>query len=236
MRKLKIWIVFVPFFIMACSEENAVELAAPTYQSKSLKKSGSTPENSANPYDSAGRIYNEILAILDHTNFSSMSIEGITILIDSVSQAHPELIPSKSEAALSSRAMQIKALVNHSNPLYGIQAESNLGENAKASFSTFLNSLLLVDGSPYDVIHPLLVSYEATVLNSTVFSTNDKRIILTACAVARYSAAKRKRKDKDWETSVTNMVRTVSIPWDNSTSELKMAAVVAICKNNNVTQ
>lgn len=236
MKNLKVWILILPLFTMACSEEYVEKTTETAYKSKSMKKSGIEPGNIDNPYDSAGIIHNEILEILDDTDFNSMSVEDITILIDSVSAAHPEMISLTDDAALSSRVTQITAILNHSNPLNSVLAESSLGVSAKASFSTFLNSLLLVADSPYAEIHPIIVSYETTVLNSTVFSANDKRIILTASSVARYSVAEKKRKDKDWETSVTNIVATVSGAESNTTLGLKMAATVGICENNNVTQ
>lgn len=236
MKNLKVWLLILPLFTMACSDEYADETTETAYKSKSMKKSGIAPGNAANPYDSAGIIHNEILEILEDTDFNLMSIEDITILIDSVSAEHPALIPLAADTDLSSRVMQITAILNHSNPLSGVLAESNLGVSVKVSFSTFLNSLLLVADSPYEDIHPIIVSYEAAVLNSTVFSADDKRIILTASSIARYSVAEKKRKDKDWETSVTNIVAAVSGAESNTTLGLKMAATVGICENNNVMQ
>ena len=68
-------------------------------------------------------------------------------------------------------------------------------------------------------------------------SSEDKRIILTTTSIIRYSAYKKKRKDKDWETSVTSIAAAVS-----GSDEciivlaLKMAATVGLSKNNNITQ
>ncbi|MFW0739762.1 hypothetical protein [Flavobacterium sp. T12S277] len=228
--------LILPLFTIACSEQHVEETTETAYKSKSMKKLDIAPENIANPYDSAGIIHNEILEILENIDFTSMSIEDITILIDSVSATHPELILLANDITLSSRVTQITAILDQGNPLSGVLVESNLGVSAKASFSTFLSSLLLVANSPYEDIHPIIVTYEATVLSNTVFSANDKRIILTASSVARYSIAERKRKDKDWETSVTNIIVAAYGAESNTTLGIKMAATVGICKSNNISQ
>ncbi|MBZ4036708.1 hypothetical protein K6T82_18200 [Flavobacterium sp. 17A] len=234
MKNLKAWLLILPFFTMACSDEYAEETIETSYQNKSMKKAGMSPANTANPYDSAGMIHNEILEILADTDFNSTSVEEITVLIDSVSAAHPELMLSTVDSTLSSRVLEITGIINSSDPVSNILGVSSLGTLAKTSFTAFLNSLLLASDSPYSDIHPIIVSYEASVLSSLAFSADEKRIILTASSVARYSVAEKKRKDKDWETSVTNIVAAVSGAQSNTALGLKMAAAVGICQNNNL--
>lgn len=235
MKNLKVWLVILPLFTIACSDEYTGEIAKTARMTASAKTSGIGPDNPANPFDIAGSIHNEILGTLNETNFSSQSIEDIIILIDSVSTVYPELVPLSSNSTLSTRISEITWIVNNYDAIDDVLAASTLGVRAKTSFLTFVNSLALTANDPYGDIHSMIVSYEESILANTGFTTDDKRILLTTTSVVRYSAY-RERKDKDWETSVTKIAATVSGAEQSLVSRLKMALIVGICKNNNITQ
>lgn len=235
MKNLKSWLVILPLITIACSEEYTEQTVDAAYKTMSTKKTVLDPANSANPYDTAGVLHNEILEILDGNVSNSQSIEEITILIDSLSAIHPELMALPNYPAVSSRASEITGILNASDPAADVLGASSLGTGARASFQSFINSLLLSADSPYEDIHPIIVSYEASVMGSSSFSTADKRIILTASSVARYSVARKKRKDEDWDTSVTNIVAAVSGAEQNSALGFKMAATIGIYQNSHPT-
>lgn len=235
MKNLKVWLVILPLFTIACSDEYTGEITETAHMAESAKTSGIGPDNPANPFDIAGSIHNEILETLNETNFSSQSIEDITILIDSVSAVYPELVALSSYSTLSTRLSEITWIVNDYDAIDDVLMASTLGVSAKTSFLTFVNSLPLTANDPYEDIHSMIVSYEEDVLANTGFTADDKRILLTTTSVVRYSAY-RERKDKDWETSVTKIAATVSGAEQGLVLGLKMALTVGICKNNNVTQ
>lgn len=241
MKNLKVWLVILPLFTIACSDEYTGEITETAHMTESAKKSGIGPKlsigpnNPANPFDIAGSIHNEILETLNETNFSSQSIEDITILIDSVSAVYPELVPLSSYSTLSTRLSEITWIVNSYDAIDDVLVASTLGVSAKTSFLTFVNSLALTANDPNEDIHSMIVSYEESILANTGFTTDDKRILLTTTSVVRYSAY-RERKDKDWETSVTKIAATVSGAEQGLVLGLKMALIVGICKNNNITQ
>lgn len=235
MKNLKAWLVILPLITIACSDEYKEQTIESAYKSNITKKSTIGPANTANPYDSAGILHNEILEILEETASSSQSIEEITILIDSVSAVHPDLMSLSNNPTVSSMASEITWIVNTSDQATDLLGALNLSTNARASFQVFLNSLLLAADSPYEDIHPIIVSYETSVIASTSFSSADKQIILTASSVARYSVARKKRKDQDWDTSVTNIVAAASGAEQNSVLGLKMAATVDIYQNTHPT-
>lgn len=233
MKNLKVWLLVLPFITIACSDDYTDEPNESSYKSKSAKKSlaAISPANASNPYDSAGMIHNEILDILDETDSSSQSVEQITVLIDSISEAHPELMLS-ANSALSPMVPEINWLISSNSSPSTILADSSLSPEARISFLAFLSSLSLASASPYEDIHTIIVSYEAIVLGSNILSTADKQIILTSTSVARYSVSRKKRKDEDWDTSVTNIVAASRGAQQNSALGLKMAATVGIYQNN----
>lgn len=242
MKNLKVWLVILPLFTIACSDEYTGEITETAHMTESAKRLtvsakrlGIGPDNPANPFDMAGSIHNEILGTLDETTFSSQSIEDITILIDSVSAVYPELVPLSSYSTLSTRLSEITWIVNNYDAINDVLVASTLGVSAKTSFLTFVNSLALIANNPYEDIHSMIVSYEESILTNTGFTTDDKRILLTTTSVVRYSAY-RERKDKDWETSVTKIAATVSGAEQSLVLGLKMALIVGICKNSNITQ
>jgi hypothetical protein len=236
MKNLKAWLVILPLFTIACSDEYTGETTEIAHITESVKKSGIGPGNSANPFDIAGSMYNEILDIISETDFNSQSIEQIAILVDSVSAAHPEKMPISSDSTLSGRLSKITWIVNNDNAIDDVLTGCTMGVSAKANFITFVNTLLLAASDPYEDIHLFIVSYEADVLANTEFSDEDKRIILTATSVARYSAYEKKRKDKDWETNVTNIAATVCGAEQNLVMGIKMAVIIEIYKSNSLTQ
>jgi hypothetical protein len=235
MKNLKAWLVILPLITIACSDEYTEQTIESANKSNVTKKSVITPANADNPYDSAGMLHNEILEILDETASNSQSIEEITILIDSVSAVHPDLMLLSNDPTVSSRVSEITWIINTSDPAIDLLGSLSLSSSARASFLAFLNSLLLAADSPYEDIHPIIVSYETSVIGSSSFSAVDKQIILTASSVARYSVAKKKRKDQDWDTSVTNIVAAASGAEQNSVLGLKMAATVDIYQNTHPT-
>ncbi|WP_306349890.1 hypothetical protein [Flavobacterium sp. '19STA2R22 D10 B1'] len=235
MKNLKAWLVILPLITIACSDENTEQTIESASKLNIAKKSVIGPENAANPYDSAGILHNEILEILDETASNSQTIEEITILIDSLSAVHPDLMLLSNNPTVSSRVLEITSIVNTSNPATDLMDTLSLSTSARASFLAFLNSLLLTADSPYEDIHPIIVSYETSVIGSTSFSAVEKQIILTASSVARYSVAKKKRKDQDWDISVTNIVAAASGAGQNSVLGLKMAATVDIYQNTHPT-
>lgn len=237
MKNLKVWAVVLSLFVAACSNEYTGEASETAYIDSITKKSGITPQNTSNPYDIAGSMHNEILENLENTNFNSQSIEYIANAIDSVSIAYTGLTSVVSgNPKVSIKLPEITAIVNNTDALADALLTSSLGVSARTSLSTFINTLLLGSSNPYEDIHSAVVSYEATILASTLMTNEDKRIILTTTSVIRYSAYKKKRKDKDWETSVTSIAAAVSGSDECLVLALKMAATVGLCKNNNITQ
>lgn len=236
MKNLKVWLIILPLSTIACSDEYTGETTETAHIIRSTLKTGNGPGNPANPFDQAGTIHNEILEALETTDFNSQSIADVAVLIDSVSTANPGLASSSNSPALSTKLAEITWIVNTDNAINGVLATSTLGASARTSLMEFVDSLLLSADDPYEDIHPMIVSYEADVLANNAFTSNDKRIILTTTSVVRYSVHERKRKDKDWETSVTNIAATVSGAEHDLCLGLKMALTVGICKTNNITQ
>src|SRR5690606_9318290 len=110
-----------------------------------------------------------------------------------------------------------------------IMDSSDLTNNAKIQFTDFIDDLLLISDEEYEDIYEFIVLYEASVFSDVGYTHNDKRIILTVTAIIRYSFYYGKgRKDKDWETSVGNIVAGTKGALEDSISAIRMALVAGL--------
>lgn len=235
MKHLKLWLIILPLFTIACSDEYTNEKTQTSQTSNSLKKIDSDSNNSVNPFDRAANIYNKILDTLDQHDFNSHSIEEVANLVDSVSKQYPELDVLSTDADLSKKLPEIKWIINNKDAINKVLISSSIGEDARKSLSLFVISLMQSANDPYVNVRSMIVSYEEYVLGNTKFSPDDKQILLTTTSVVGYSV-KRKRNDKDWETSVTKIAATVSGANQDIVLSLKMALTVGICQKKNITQ
>lgn len=238
MKNLKVLAAILPLISASCSEEYTGQASETANVVKAVtKKSGVTPINASNPYDFAGQMHNDILADLENTDLNLRSIAFIANAVDSVYTSNPGITsPSSENPLLVVRLAEITAMVNNNNLLSSVLAASSMGASARISFSTFIGTLTLDHSHPYQEIYNQIVSYEAEILSNTEMSISEKRIILTTTSVIRYSAYEKKRKDKDWETSVTSIAATIAGSEVCPALAVKMAATVGLCKNNNIIQ
>jgi len=237
MKNLKVWLVFLPLLTIACTDDSSTEITETAQEFKGVKKKvGISPRNTANPYDLAGSAHNDILDIIDDTSINSYSIEDIAAVIDSISALNPDLALFPNDTTVSSKLSEITWIVNDNDAITEVLTTSTLGNSAKSSLTSFVNSLLLATDDPYEDIYAMIVGYETNVINSTGFTSEEKQILLTTTSVVRYSVYRKKREDKDWDTSVGNIAATVSGAEEGLVLGLKMAVTVGLCQNHNITQ
>jgi hypothetical protein len=234
MKNFKVWLLVLPLFTVACSNDLNITEEVGTTTTYNEKKSLVDPDNSLNPYDYTGRIHNDILKTLDELDLNYTSAEQISSIIDSVAAEHPE-VPSPA-ASLSGLATEISWMAEDDGAFDDVLLDSSLGSTAKSSLSGFMDSLIaIIDGS-YEEIYSMIVLYEDLVLANTGFTVTEKRIILTTTSVARFSFHRKKRKDKDWETSVGSYAGTVYGAQEDAILGLKLAAAVGVYQNNLISE
>ena len=238
MKNLKVLAAILPLISASCSDEYTGEATETANVVNAItKKSGVTPNNALNPYDFTGQMHNDILADLENTDLNLHSIPFIANAVDSVYSSNPGIISlSSGNPLLTARLLEITAMVNNNNLLPSVLAASSMRTPARISLSTFIDSLTLDHDHPYEQIYNQIISYEAAILANTEMNISEKRIILTTTSVVRYSSYEKKRKDKDWETSVTSIAATIAGSDECPALAIKMAAMVGLCKNNNIVQ
>ena len=233
MKNFKIVLVMLPFLGLSCSEEMADQMGGTRAGNYGARGAATEAANAANPYDRAGRIHDEILEALEDYDFKGHSVAEIAHIVDSTVGMHPEIGSAQSPFPMSERVNEISALADGSTSLGDVVEASTLQAEAKVSILELANSLQLMADDSYEYIMQAIMSYEAGVLASSAFDIREKETMLTATSVVRYSVRRKKRKDKDWETSVS-IAAAVSGEQESIFSRIKMAVAVTLCRENGI--
>lgn len=220
---------------LSCTNDYVTENSISNIKKKdalSKKNAGLNPENTANAYDIAGKIHNDLLDAYLSGNFSDQTISTISSKIDSISFLNSDLqnLPShypvnfhEIQGIVDSPEMQLEQII----------ANSSMSMASKNCLSEFMSSAALWQNSDYDAAYQSIISFEAAVINNQQFTAEEKRIILTSSAITRYSLYyASERKDKDWETSVGNRVGAVQGALSNSATAVTRSLLTGILSSN----
>ncbi|KQB39835.1 hypothetical protein RC62_1529 [Flavobacterium aquidurense] len=242
-KKTLIGIIIFPLFLISCTSQDSAEVLTTTnktsFQKPGINLSGlSGPENNTNPYDSVGRLHNEVLEIyLSHTFDNALSTntltEDIMNEIQSITSSNTINIVEDCRSPFAYNT--INALVtNPQNSAFDIIQNSVLTSSGKTSLTTFIDSVTGINSESYQDVYDFIKSYESEILSSTDLTNQDKRIILTTSSIVRYSVYYDMVKDRDWDTSVGNFIGGTVGALDSSLSPVTMALVTGIRYNNSI--
>ena len=240
MKNLSSGFIILSTLIISCTTDNDVQAKKQSLTDAAtisvLKAQEVNPENTSNAYDVYGKAHSDILDIYenDHYNYPTIGqISGQVEVIVGTGTFFPGLGLNDGVAVTSA---SISQLVN--SPAARAKAvieNSNMAAAAKISFEGFVDYLILHDADDYEKNHSYIIQYEA-VVSGSAFNTGDKKAILIASSISRYSLFRSKRrKDKDWETSVGNIVGGVEGSLENEASAVKKAVVAGIAFKTSVT-
>ena len=234
MKNLKVWLMILPLLTIACSEETSEPISLDNLTYYDTHRLNREASNTSNPFDIAGEAHNAVLEALNGTYLDSLSIEDVATIIDSISSTKPELVDFPQNISSPSWLLQIDWLINEEDPIQEVYNYSSLGFTAQVNLKSFISSILLESENSFEEIYATVVHYEDTILNSVLFTTEEKQILLVTTSIIRYSFYYKKRKDKDWETNVGNIAAAVLGGEDGLILAVKMALAVGICQSNNI--
>nr|WP_294921761.1 hypothetical protein [uncultured Flavobacterium sp.] len=232
-------LVIITSLLASCTSENiesTKNIDNSTAKEKSIKTgkmlTGLQPENTANPYDIAGKIHNDILDAYLTGYHTCSTIAQVSQKVDSISALNNDLLNLETSSPIIYGDIQ-EIIDNPQTALEQAIASSPMTSTAKDCLSGFMASMLLWEANEYSIIHQSIISFEAAVLSNVQFSQEEKRIILTTSSITRYAIYYTKeRKDKDWETSVGNRVGAVQGAVANSSAAVKRSTVAGIMVQN----
>lgn len=233
-HSLNKWIIafILPILLISCSSDESVEDYKSSIENNILGKPGIfSPSNILNPYDSFGSLHNEILDIYLSGNHNHTSIEDINSEIQSLILASTVVLDSSS-LILPGTEVIADILNSPDTSLTNIIDSSAMTSYSKIQFEDFIDSLMMMNEEEFEDIYDFITLYESSVLIDISLNSNDKRIILTVASLARHSFYySKKRKDKDWETSVGNIAAGTGGALEDSVAALRMALVTGVSKS-----
>ncbi|UPT69933.1 MAG: hypothetical protein M0D53_12435 [Flavobacterium sp. JAD_PAG50586_2] len=156
------------------------------------------PAYSANPYDKAGRIFDEIFDSYYDGTSRLADMPSVIADVKAIANANTSFATMNSSYTLPS-VERVQYLATRSiSDIGGIIGASNLSSSAKTSFINFVISVTALYDTETDAskIYSAIVNYEATVIGSELLTANDQRVILTTTSILRYSSYRAKKKPK----------------------------------------
>jgi hypothetical protein len=219
---MKNFLVCIVFLLFSCSTDpDNVESSGTASNSTST-----FPENRANPYDRFGKEYYELLSSYSKRNETPHSLEESTKQIQFISKEFVPITDTK-KASIAVTTEHVNWIMsNPQNSLTEIIEVSDLGTDAKLNLINFLKALIQKNGQEYVELYDYIVSYEATILESTILNADEKESILTVSSVSRYALYIDPNHDRDWEISVAN--RKTNKVIDSYTTSI--VSVIALLK------
>ena len=196
MKKIYSCLLILTFFASCADDDNT----APEINLALSHRDGGDvlPAYIANPYDDAGRIFDELFdGYYDGTSRSTdiqsviLQVEAIadaTMSFNSIDQGHQSLSEERIQYIASRSKVDIASFIS----------ASALSPTAKTSFSNFLISISALFDTEEDPLnmYNAIVTYEDTVINNESLTTDDQRVILIATSIMRYTSYRAKKKPK----------------------------------------
>jgi len=239
MKKKLLWIPLLSLAIVSCTADDGKEMSVnPVKASHGLARYGTEGDGAANPlnpFDAFGKAHNDILDIYFAAGRKDSTLAKV---IEGTGMAAEQILEFNfDDSHLPQKAAIAAILDNPSVRLNETLSNSSLSSPAKLSLSSFINGLISLGASSFDIQYSYIVSYESEASASGLLLQEDKRVVLTVATIARHSLYYRKRrKDKDWETSVGNIAAMVEGTLSNSAKGAVMAVATGIAQEGNITE
>lgn len=237
MKKPYLWTAIISCIFLSCSQDTdelTTQNGGNTARKKALLAAERGPENSLNPYDKAGEANNALLDGYVNAHYTGGSIGNVGDFVITLAADNAYLVSTKSIPLVPTA--EIATLIATSPADYHL-AIANLGmsSDASLSFSGFLTDLIVQQNNDYSALYNFIYNYEASVMAATTFTVNDKTILLTATSITRYSIYRKKRKDRDWDTSVANVLAAASGARENTISAVCMSVTTDMSIDEGIT-
>jgi len=223
MKKIQLLAMVVPLFF-ACAPDSPVTTdPVPSYLKTSLQE----PSNPVNPYDYAGALRNRILGRALSELPKGLSESELLIAVKEIAETDSEFQSLKTSSFTPLSLDGLQGFLQSTSSISQSVNTLPLSQKAKEDYTAFSGGLLSLKDGDFESIHNYIIGFESGIINSTSYSQQDKRILLTATAIERYSNHYRKKpKDKDWDLLIGNiMAGAEGATYDTATAVLNSVSV-----------
>lgn len=211
--------------------EDASQVSYKTVQERTL------PDNSANPFDSAGKIHNQLMEayymLPGHTG------QNVSLAVDSLARLNTDFILVKTPSFVATDPIRVSAIAGSSfTALETAVSNSQMSIHGKASFIDFAEDLMLLYSieDDYGTVYSFIASYENGILADTSLTAIDKKTILITASITRYAAYASKKKpkkntDPEWDLMIGHLVAAVEGTGSGTAEAILLSLSVGITEN-----
>ncbi|MGB6083879.1 hypothetical protein [Moheibacter sp.] len=171
-----------------------------TVDNQILGKTGIDPENTANPFDSVGINHNLYLE-----SFWENFADPVSIT-DAINKINILTGLGQSKISANNPSQKIQDILNDPVNEFEDALEQTISSStAKDELIDFIDFLEINKHQEFTYLHSFITGFEDDVLNDTMYSAEDKRIILCLTSFIRHGLyLKKRRDDKDWDISIAS--------------------------------
>lgn len=237
MKKFYSCLIIMTFFASCADDENSAQNINPAISNKDCVDI--LPAYSANPYDNAGRIYDEIFDSYYDGTARSINVQSVISDVESLANANSSFVAINVSGYHPITAERVQYIAGRTiSDVAGIIGASALTPTAKTSFSNFLLSFVALYSLETDAvkIYDSIAKYEVSIIGSNLFTENDKRVMLTTTSIVRYTSYRAKKRpkkntDPDWIISVGHAFGTEEGAEENMAKAIVEGLVTGIVSN-----
>ncbi|MFC6095678.1 hypothetical protein ACFPVY_03385 [Flavobacterium qiangtangense] len=197
-----------------------------------------TIANSNNEFDSAGKVYSELLDSYYAIGCQSQEINAVAELVDSIANTNVSFSELSGTSIDALETVELQQLLDYDiTDLTSVINTTNLSNTAKTKLSNFLSGILdFSTDDDYYSIYNFIIEYEAETNSDASISKADKKALLTISSIVRYAAAherKRPKKnhDPDWYLLVGSIIGTTSGINDGAQGAVLLTVAIGIIEN-----
>lgn len=193
MKKFFLPAVFFSLLFASCSTDDTLtqdatpsnkrEAAANT--SATIYKDGQTADYRANPYDNAGKLYNEVYLAAVAQN-PSATLQTIVTATDNAALANEGFtaLAAGYNGITTTQVQWVIENANSTSVIVNSVTTSTAGRQKLNDLLTLLNS---VEGQSFPEIYGSIVNFEQTIPGNASLTATDRQILFTTASIARYS-------------------------------------------------
>lgn len=197
--------IVVLFLLFSCSSEEELNTKSSTIAHTGSSNASLVPGNNSNPYDQTGLdYYNELTEFTKQYGHAN-SAQELTAQMLFLSRGSDRRKMSGKSLIMLTPEMVTLILSNPQAELIALIESSSLSLEIKSNLIAFVLDLVNKQNDDYDEVYSFIVAYETAVLQDISLEQDEKDTILKVSSISRYSLyAEAQRRDRDWETGVTN--------------------------------
>lgn len=244
MNLIRLCLFILPFFI-SCSASDTDSVTDDTSNaSRRLVdlEYDMDARNIDNPYDDVGQVHNELLLTYYYAESQPFTLNGIITTLTGMANSNTSFYTlNKNGTYVFSTTAENRVLsimTEQDSCLTAVIDSSVVGQAARDSLEDFVHDFLNLceTEDDYEVIYDFVVDYEDAVIKNTLWTANDKRVVLITTSVARHSAyAKKKRpkknKDPEWDYMVWNIIATIDGAGEGEAEAVMRGLVAGVVEN-----